>query len=187
MRTQSKYRVLVVRLGAMGDILHALPAVTALREAHPNWTIDWVVEPKWRALLAAEGSVERDTGAAAPMRPLVDNLHFAATKAWRKQPLSSGTRTELAALRKALRAGQYDTVIDLQGAMRSAVVARMAGARRLIGEDAPRERAARLLFNERVKTHGAHVIEQDVELVNAIAGDMLAPALPVLPVDKAAE
>ena len=53
MRTQSKYRVLVVRLGAMGDILHALPAVTALRQAHLNWTIDWVVEPKWSALLAA--------------------------------------------------------------------------------------------------------------------------------------
>jgi len=38
----------------MGDILHALPAVTALRQAHPQWGIDWVVEPRWRALLAAE-------------------------------------------------------------------------------------------------------------------------------------
>ena len=54
MHTQSKFRLLVVRLGAMGDILHALPAVTALRQAHPGWVIDWVVEPRWRALLAAE-------------------------------------------------------------------------------------------------------------------------------------
>src|SRR5580698_809109 len=53
---QSKFRLLVVRLGAMGDILHALPAVTALRQAHPAWIIDWVVEPRWRALLAADPS-----------------------------------------------------------------------------------------------------------------------------------
>ena len=46
----------------MGDILHALPAVTALRQAHPYWVIDWVVEPRWRALLAAEGSTGRGTG-----------------------------------------------------------------------------------------------------------------------------
>lgn len=187
MRTQSKYRVLVVRLSAMGDILHALPAVTALRQAHPNWTIDWVVEPKWSALLAAADSTARDTEADKPRQPLVDNLHFAPTKAWRKHPLSSSTRTELVALRKALRAGQYDTAIDLQGAVRSAVVARMAGARRLIGESNPRERAARLLFNERVTTAGAHVMERGVELVNAIAGDLLQPVQPMLPVDSAAE
>jgi len=46
LQTQSKFRLLVVRLGAMGDILHALPAVTALRKAHPSWVIDWVVEPR---------------------------------------------------------------------------------------------------------------------------------------------
>ncbi len=49
----------MVRLGAMGDILHALPAVTALRQAHPEWVIDWVVEPHWHALLAAENNTGR--------------------------------------------------------------------------------------------------------------------------------
>ena len=63
----------------MGDILHALPAVTALRQAHPDWVIDWVVEPRWRALLAAQGSAGR-----GPAQPLVDRLHFAPTKAWRQ-------------------------------------------------------------------------------------------------------
>ena len=52
----------MVRLGAMGDILHALPGVTALRQAHPDWVIDWVVEPRWRALLVSEGSTGRQTG-----------------------------------------------------------------------------------------------------------------------------
>ena len=48
-------RVLIVRLGAMGDILHALPAVAALRQAHPKWYLGWAVEPRWRALLCGDG------------------------------------------------------------------------------------------------------------------------------------
>jgi heptosyltransferase-1 len=75
----------------------------------------------------------------------------------------------------------------LQGAIRSALVARLAGCRRVIGEAEPRERAARRLFTEMVVTHGAHVIEQDVELAAAIAGDDLKPVQPWLPVDPVAE
>ena len=170
----------------MGDILHALPAVTALRQTHPSWVIDWVVEPRWRALLAAEGSTERQS-ARSPAQPVVDHLHFAPTRNWRKAPFSRKTLHEIKILRAALKAGEYDAVIDLQGAIRSAVVARLAGCRRLIGEAEPRERAARWLFSERVATHGVHVIEQDVELASAIAGDQLTPVAPWLPVDPAAE
>jgi heptosyltransferase-1 len=192
LHTQSKFRLLVVRLGAMGDILHALPAVTALRMAHPGWVIDWVVEPRWRALLAAQNSPGRDARQPVPRQsatsqPLVDGLHLAATKEWRRSPLSSRTLHEIKALRQTLRAGGYDAVIDLQGSIRSAVVGRLAGCRRLIGEAEPRERAARWLFTERVTTHGAHVIEQDMELASTVAGDELAPVRPWLPVDPAAE
>jgi heptosyltransferase-1 len=182
LHTQTKFRLLVVRLGAMGDILHALPAVTALRLAHPGWVIDWVVEPRWRALLEVPGTIVR-----GPERPVVDWLHFAPTKEWRGRPLSLKTVHEIKALRCALRLSDYDAVIDLQGAMRSAVLGRLAGCRRLIGESEPRERAARWLFTERVVTHGAHVIEQDMELASAVAGDDLALGLPMVPVSAAAE
>jgi heptosyltransferase-1 len=168
----------------MGDILHALPAVTALRLAHPSWVIDWVVEPRWRALLTADGGSE---GERNPAQPLIDRLHFAATKEWRKAPLSGKTLGALVSLRAALKGGEYDAVIDLQGSIRSAVIARMAGCRRLIGEAEPRERAARWLFTERILTRGAHVIEQDLELASAIAGDALTPVAPMLPIDAAAE
>jgi heptosyltransferase-1 len=97
---------------------------------------------------------------------VLDGLHLAPTRDWRKAPLSRNTLHEIKALRRTLRAGDYDAVIDLQGAMRSAVIGRMAGCKRLIGEAQPRERAARWLFTERVKTHGAHVIEQDAELAS---------------------
>ncbi|MDE3200822.1 MAG: glycosyltransferase family 9 protein [Acidobacteriota bacterium] len=176
----------------MGDILHALPAVTALRQAHPTWQIDWLVEPKWSALLTAGdaeqcGGIERDTDSPVPLKPVVDKVYFAATKAWRKRPLSSETRGELAELRSTLRAQQYSAVLDVQGSLRSAILGRLAGVRRFIGEAAPREKQARWLFTQRVATHGSHVIEQDIELASAVAGDVLAHVPPMLPFHPAAE
>ena len=228
MQTHSNFRLLVVRLGAMGDILHALPAVTALRQTHPDWVIDWVVEPHWQALLSANQPVtekldfglepcQGTTSEAAeklkteggggfnprmkpagstwalapearhPAQPLIDHLHLAPTRNWRKAPFSHQTIHEINALRIAMKAAEYDAVLDLQGAIRSAVIARLACGKRLIGEAEPRERVARWLFSERILTHGTHVIEQDVELASAIAGDKLAPVPPLLPVDPAAE
>lgn len=166
----------------MGDILHALPAITSLRNAHPNWQIDWVVEPRWQALLAVPGTIER-----GEQMPVVDKLHFAPTKHWRKGPLSPETLGGVNTLRKQLKAGAYDAVLDVQGAMRSSIIARMAGCKRVIGEAAPRETTARLLFSEQVVTHGAHVIEQDIELARAVAGDPLEWTPPMLPVDRGAE
>jgi heptosyltransferase-1 len=185
LHTQSKYRLLVVRLGAMGDVLHALPAVTALRQAHPSWVIDWVIEPAWCALLTA--NCEAANPGLGPAQPVVNRIHMASTKAWRRDPLSGKTRAEIKALRRILGDCGYDTVLDFQGAVRSAAVARMTGCRRRIGESHPREGAARWLFTERVATHGAHVIEQDMELAAAVAGDELSPVQPWLPVDREAE
>jgi heptosyltransferase-1 len=166
----------------MGDILHALPAVTALRLLHPSWEIDWVVDPRWRALLSVQEGAGR-----GPQQPVVDRLHFAPTRLWRKSPLSTKTTHEINALRHQLSAAAYSAVLDLQGAIRSAVVGRMTGCPRRIGEEMPRETAARWLYTERVATVGAHVIEQDIELASAVAGDSLTHVAPMLPVDPAAE
>jgi heptosyltransferase-1 len=166
----------------MGDILHALPAVTALRLAHPGWVIDWVVEPRWQALFAAEDAIGRVIS-----RPLVDHVLFAPTREWRDAPFSEKTHHEIKLLRRTVREGNYDAVLDLQGAIRSAVIGRFAGSRRLIGEAEPRELPARWFYTERVVTRGVHVIEQDVELASAVAGDDLAPETPLLPADPAAE
>ncbi len=170
----------------MGDILHALPAVTALRRAHPEWIIDWVVEPKWAGLLSAHGATSRDTSQPAPRQPVVDRLLPAAAKEWGKRPFSRRTIHEAGTLRRAIREGGYDTAIDFQGAVRSAAFGRLAGCR-LVGEAKPREWAARWLFTERVGTHGAHVIEQDFELAAAIAGDDLKQVQPSLPFNTDAE
>jgi heptosyltransferase-1 len=200
LHTQSNFRLLVVRLGAMGDILHALPAVTALRLAHPTWQIGWVVEPHWEPLLRARNTEQGTATDAQPataggpattarssVMPVVDRIHFAPTRQWKRHPLNSGTIAEIKTLRRELRAAGYHAVLDLQGAIRSAVIARISGCSRRVGEAAPREWPAHWLFSERIATHGAHVIEQDVELASAIAGDALAPAEPLLPVDAESE
>ncbi len=64
-------RVLIVRTGAMGDVLHALPAVAALRGAQPDATIDWVIDQRWSALLEAE----------AP-NPIFDTVQPVDLKLW---------------------------------------------------------------------------------------------------------
>ena len=179
---QKQLRVLVMRLSAMGDILHALPAATALREAHPEWRIGWAVEPQWKALLVAE-----DARVRGPAMPLVDRVHVVPARQWARSPLSAKTFRDVRRVRRELREENYDICIDLQGAVRSAVIARWACAKRLIGEDVPRERVARWFFTERVKTRGVHVIEQAIEVMNAVAGDALPVRLPLLPVDAEAE
>jgi heptosyltransferase-1 len=186
--------LLVVRLGAMGDILHALPSVTALRLKHPEWEIGWVVEPRWQALLSAWGGQASGSATQAGSRaargarqPVVDRVHLVPIRDWRGKALSLKTMGAIRALRAELRAVRYDAVIDFQGAVRSGLLGRMAGSRRLIGEAAPRERAARWLFTETAATHGEHVIEQDLELAGQVAGDRLTATPPLLPVDPEAE
>lgn len=175
-------RLLVVRLGAMGDILHSMPAVTALRQAHPEWVIGWAIEPQWRGLFCANGCEPQTPG-----MPLVDYLHLVPAKSWARQPLSPATWKDMGRVRREVRAMRYDVVAEMQGAVRAAMVARWARTGRVVGEAEPRERVARWLFNERVATRGVHVIEQSVEVANAIAGDDLPIPLPLLPRDAVAE
>ena len=179
---EKQLRVLVVRLGAMGDILHALPAITALRNAHPQWFIGWAVEPQWRSLLCTENCTGR-----GPQMPIVDQIHSVPAKQWARSPLSTTTLRDLRRVRRELREARYDVCVDLQGAVRSALIAKWARTSRIVGEEKPREPAARWLFDERVPTRGVHVIEQAVEVANAVGGDELPFTAPWLPSDEHAE
>lgn len=171
----------------MGDVLHALPAITALRKAHPAWKIDWAIEPRWLPLLTAEPANAALGAARNRARPVVDQIHLVPTKDWSRRIFQGQTLSEIRALRADLRAAEYDAALDLQGAVRSAMVARLSGCKRIVGEAKPREPVAKWLFSERIGTTGRHVIEQDVELASAVAGDLLSVAAPELPVDLDAE
>jgi heptosyltransferase I len=175
-------RLLVVRLGAMGDILHSLPAVTALRAAHPQWFIGWAIEPQWRGLFCANGCAP-----GTPAMPLVDQIHTVPAKKWAKSPLSLATLQEMRRVRRELREAHYDVAVDLQGAVRSAWFSRWARTGRVVGEAQPREFPAKWLFDEGIPTRGVHVIEQSLEVANALFDDNLPMTLPLLPRDCAAD
>jgi heptosyltransferase-1 len=186
-------RALIVRLGAMGDILHALPAVAMLRRALPEAQIGWVVEQRWRELLCAPG-VEL-AGSRSAGRPLADEVHLVDTRSWRKHPLSPETRREFLSAIRGMRARQYDAALDLQGAIKSSVVAKLSGAALILGFRKPREFLARLLYNTLADGRAPHVIEQNVEVVQtwleeiglSRATPALSPGTALLPRDRSSE
>jgi heptosyltransferase-1 len=169
----------------MGDVLHAMPAVAALRELHPEWFIGWAIEPGWSELLEATGTAHTKGRNAA--RPLVDTWHSVPAKAWKERPLSLPTISGINAMRQELRGSKYDLCVDMQGSLKSAVVGRMSGTKVFVGPAEPREAPARGLYRQHVMTRAAHVVDQGCELLGEAIGETLHPAKVTLPVDPAAE
>jgi heptosyltransferase I len=182
---ESLQRILIVRLGAMGDVLHALPAVDVLRRALPQVEIGWVIEDRWAALLRAAGS--SISGMTSPERPLVNHLHLADTRAWRKSLFSENTRRSISAVTSDMRSHQYDVALDVQGAIKSAVIARLANAGSVVGFAEPRESAATMFYSEKVRTSAPHVVDQNFALVRALIGDVQPRPKTLLPIDSATE
>jgi heptosyltransferase-1 len=170
----------------MGDVLHAIPAVAALRKLHPDWRIGWAIEPVWRELLEAE-SETHDVAGRNLQRPLVDRLHKVPTREWKRRAFSLSTLEDISRLRRELRAEHYDICVDMQGAIRSAVAGRMAGANLFAGAAEPRERQAAWLYRRKIRAHARHVVEQGCELLGGAVEETLRPAKVMLPVDAAAE
>jgi heptosyltransferase-1 len=168
----------------MGDIIHAMPAVAGLRRAFPDLEIDWAIEERWAPLLTSR---EGTPSNLSPEQPLADVVHKVHMRRWRKSPLSSSTMTELRALRASLRTIHYDHVIDLQGAIRSALLARATGAKVIAGAAEPRELPARWFYNVKAHTPAKHVVDQAAETVSAAVGRPVVPEQPPFPTSSAAE
>jgi heptosyltransferase I len=161
-------RLLIVRLGSMGDIIHTLPAASALRAALPRAHFGWLVEERWAELLCAAS--EPRSGPRSPQRPLVDNLHVVDTKTWRKNPFSIGTIEQIATALSELRGQRYDVAIDFQGAVRSALLARLSRTPVIYGFRQPRETVATMFYTRQVMAEGRHVAEQNLSLAKAVVG-----------------
>jgi heptosyltransferase-1 len=178
-------KLLIVRLGAMGDIIHTLPAVAALRDAFPTIKIGWVVEERWAELL---GTVTApNSGAGSPEQPLVDNIHTVNTKKWRTSMYSAQTWKEIAAAVHEVRAEKYEVAIDFQGAIRSALISRVSRTNVIYGFDQPRETPARRFYTNKVAARGTHIVEQNLSLAEEVAGRSLPTRRAILPRDEAAE
>jgi heptosyltransferase I len=179
------HKILIVRLGSMGDVIHALPAVAALRQAFSGLQIGWVIEERWVELLCAPSATL--SGPVSPQRPLVDHVHAVNTFRWRSRMFSLVTRNEIREVKRALRTSQYDAVVDFQGALKSAVISRWAKAPAIYGFAAPREKIARRFYSEKVPTSGTHVIQQNFSLAEFFAQQKLIMTPPLLPRDSTAE
>jgi heptosyltransferase-1 len=160
-------RLLIVRLGSMGDIIHTLPAATALRRAFPVASLGWVIEERWAELLCT--LAEPRAGPRSPRRPLVDRVYTVNTKAWRKSLLSTQTWEQIAAGLSELRAQRYEIAVDFQGAVRSALLARWSGAPVIYGAAQPRENVASMFYTRQVMAGGSHVVEHNLSLAETVA------------------
>jgi heptosyltransferase-1 len=177
--------LLIVRLGSMGDIIHTLPAATALRRAFSEASMGWVIEERWAELLCT--LPEPRSGPRSRQRPLIDRLHTVDTKTWRGSLLSAQTWEQIAAGLSELRAQQYEAAVDFQGAVRSALLARWSGARVVYGAAQPRENVASMFYTRQIITHGSHVVEQNLSLAEAVARRPLEMPRIEFPHDAAAE
>lgn len=149
-------KILVVRLSSLGDILHLFPAISDLRRRHPDAEIHWLVEPAFAEVAGWHQGVDKVI--PVPLR--------AHKKRWWKVPAL------LRGLRKQLRAENYDLVLDAQGLLKSALLARLAG-KPIRGFDATSAReslAAKFYQTTASVPKGPHVIDRNRQLVAQLFG-----------------
>lgn len=162
-------RVLIVRLSALGDIVHALPVIEVVRRANPEAVVDWLVEDAY-----------------APVLALVPNLGrriVVRARETRARDAVFGTGLGYVEAVRFLRHERYDIALDLQGLLKSAVWARLSGARRVIGfaRESLREPQAAHFYSETVVPSKApHVIQKNLAMAAAFG---LAPAPFTVPLE----
>ncbi len=152
-------KILFVKLGSIGDIVHTLPSLAAVRRALPGAEISWVVERR-----AAE--IVRDN-------PLVNRLIEVDTKALRRVPVSGETLLAPRQQLRRLRASSFDTALDFQGLLKSAAIARLSGAKLRYGfaREALREPASRFLLTKTIAVPvQEHVIVKNLTLAAGALG-----------------
>jgi heptosyltransferase-1 len=149
--------ILIVRLGAMGDIIHALPGAASLKHSFPDACVTWVVEPKWVPLLESNGFVDRMV-------------------IFRRDDPLSWRRTK-----DELRACHYDLAVDFQGLTKSALIAHLARPERIagFGSRVVRERPAGLFYSTRVPSNAIHVVDQALDLAAGAGATNLVRVFPL--------
>lgn len=150
-------RILVVRLGALGDVIAALPAVASLKHSIPHSRITWVIEPRWVPLLEAN--------------PYIDSV-------------LTLDRRSLSSIRNAwrqLRAVRFDFAVDFQGLIKSALVATIARPERIFGFGAPhvREFPAAWFYSTKVPIRSDHAVDRNLDLAAAAGASSILRTFPL--------
>jgi heptosyltransferase-1 len=138
-------RFLIVRLSSLGDVIHTLPVLAALRDTFLRARIDWLIDRRWQPLL--EGNPDLNETIV----------------------LNGGSVREFFRCAKLLREEQYTAVLDVQGLYKSALLARRVQSKQRIGFawSFAREAAASLFYSQKVTPEGSHIVDQNLSLAKA--------------------
>jgi len=152
----SEFRILIVRLSSMGDVIHTLPAAASLKHSFPHSCLTWLVRPRWAALLEDN--------------PYVDEII----------PVERSLAASFAQARR-LRSRRFNLAVDFQGLIQSAALAAAIKPTKLAGFDRKRvrERPAALFYSSEVETHAEHVIERNLELAAGAGASYLLRVFPL--------
>jgi lipopolysaccharide heptosyltransferase I len=150
--------ILIVKLGSIGDIVHTIPCLSALRQRFPDARIDWLVESRCRDILLDN--------------PHIDQLLEVDTLRWRRRLFSPATWRQIRASIRGIRSHRYDVVFDFQGLVKSGVCSRLARSPRRIGFGRRhlREPLSSLFTNEHVAAPDGrcHVIDKNLSLLKTV-------------------
>jgi heptosyltransferase-1 len=150
--------VLFIKTSSLGDVVHHMPALTDARKARSDATFTWLVEEAFAPLVQ--------------LHPAVDKVIPVASRRWRKSLYSPTTMTEIATSFHAIRAHRYDDVVDSQGLLRTALIARIArGRRHGYDSSSVRESLATYFYQNRYRVdRGLHAVERNRVLTGLALG-----------------
>jgi heptosyltransferase I len=148
-------KILLIRTSALGDVVHCLPVLTALRRHLPDAKIGWVVEGAMAPVLAGH--------------PDLDELLVVRLRAWRKKPFSRETLRQVATFRDALDRFAPDVTLDLMGNHKAGFLSALTLCDRRIGPARPwrREPSSSFWISEPIEIHGTHAVDRALSLLDA--------------------
>lgn len=157
-------RVLIVKLSALGDVVHALPVAAALKDSYPHLEIDWAVEPLASDIVRA--------------CPIVSHVHVFPKERSVRRFRSSSASVWLATVR-TLRERRYDLALDLQGLTKSSLVAFASGARRRLGYNWLRELSPLLVQRVPRRPESLHIVDQLLDVARYLGAEPVVPRFPI--------
>ncbi len=146
-------RILILRTSALGDVVHCLPALSALRRGLPGARIAWVVEEAMAPLLDGH--------------PDLDELLVVRLRPWRRRPFAAETVREVADFLRRLQDFSADLALDLMGNHKAGILAALSFAERRLGarREARREPSSALWIDEGVEPRGVHAVDRALSLL----------------------
>jgi lipopolysaccharide heptosyltransferase I len=162
-------KILIIKPSSLGDIIHGLPVLNALRMRFPEAELHWVVAKGFHGILEEH--------------PMIHRLWIIDKNAWKKPGKIFQTVSDLKELAAGLRKERFDLVVDLQGLFRSALIGLFTGARERVGFESARE-GAKYTYKFRVKTDPElHAVDKNMLIARFLGCETSEPTFPLPPLD----